>query len=72
MTVASKYLPVAAAAVDLAAEIARERLPSIIDAKGDRDMVSGEPRVFRTAELVVNHAASCWFRYSLWTSCGVR
>lgn len=40
MTVASKYLPVAAAAVDLAAEIARERLPSIIDAKGDRDMVS--------------------------------
>ncbi|SRR6266851_3919887 len=34
--------------------------------------VIGPPRVFRTAELVLCHAASCRFRYSLWTSCGVR
>jgi membrane-associated phospholipid phosphatase len=32
----------------------------------------GRPRVFRTAELVLFHAASCRFRYSSWTSCGVR
>src|SRR5690242_5863736 len=32
----------------------------------------GPPRVFRTAELVLFHAASCRFRYSSWTSCGVR
>jgi hypothetical protein len=31
----------------------------------------GPPRAFRTAELVLTHAASCRFRYSLWTSCGV-
>ena len=29
-------------------------------------------RVFRTAELVLFHAASCRFRYSLRASCGVR
>ena len=28
-------------------------------------------RVFRTAKLVLIHAASCRFRYSSWTSCGV-
>ena len=33
---------------------------------------AGPPRVFRTAELVLFHAASCRFRYSSWTSCGVR
>ena len=33
---------------------------------------TGAPRVFRTAELVLANAASCRFRYSLWTSCGVR
>jgi hypothetical protein len=32
----------------------------------------GLPRVFRTAELTLFHAASCRFRYSSWTSCGVR
>jgi hypothetical protein len=32
----------------------------------------GPPRVFRTAELVLFHAASCRFRYSVRTSCGVR
>lgn len=32
----------------------------------------GPPRAFRTAELVLIHAASCRFRYSLCTSCGVR
>src|SRR5690242_11406361 len=32
----------------------------------------GPPRVFRTAELVLFYAASCRFRYSSWTSCGVR
>ena len=32
----------------------------------------GPPRVFRTAELVLFHAASCRFRYSLRASCGVR
>jgi hypothetical protein len=31
----------------------------------------GLPRVFRTGELVLFHAASCRFRYSSWTSCGV-
>ena len=31
----------------------------------------GLPRVFRTVELVLFHAASCRFRYSSWTSCGV-
>jgi transposase-like protein len=34
--------------------------------------VTGLPRVFRTAELRLIHAASCRFRYSSWTSCGVR
>jgi hypothetical protein len=34
--------------------------------------VSGLPRVFRTPELVLFHAASCRFRYSLRASCGVR
>jgi hypothetical protein len=34
-------------------------------------MVYGLPRVFRTVELVLFHAASCRFRYSSWTSCGV-
>jgi hypothetical protein len=32
---------------------------------------SGPPRVFRTAKLTLFHAASCRFRYSSWTSCGV-
>jgi hypothetical protein len=32
---------------------------------------AGLPRVFRTGELVLFHAASCRFRYSSWTSCGV-
>ena len=31
----------------------------------------GLPRVFRTANLMLIHAASCRFRYSSWTSCGV-
>lgn len=31
----------------------------------------GPPRVFRTAKLMLIHAASCRFRYSSWTSCGV-
>ena len=31
----------------------------------------GWPRVFRTAEFALFHAASCRFRYSLRTSCGV-
>ena len=31
----------------------------------------GPPRVFRTAELMLFHAASCRFRYSSWASCGV-
>ena len=38
----------------------------------DAACASGAPRIFRTAELVLTHAASCRFRYSLWTSCGVR
>jgi two-component system, OmpR family, response regulator len=33
---------------------------------------NGLPRIFRTAELTLFHAASCRFRYSSWTSCGVR
>jgi hypothetical protein len=32
---------------------------------------NGLPRVFRTVELMLFHAASCRFRYSSWTSCGV-
>ena len=35
-------------------------------------LTSGPPRVFRTAKLVLTHAASCRFRYSSWASCGVR
>ena len=31
----------------------------------------GPPRVFRTANLMLIHAASCRFRYSSWASCGV-
>ena len=39
-----------------------------------RDLVSQSelPRVFRTGNLRLNHAASCPFRYSSKTSCGVR
>jgi len=32
----------------------------------------GPPRAFRTAKLVLFHAAGCRFRYSSWASCGVR
>ena len=35
-------------------------------------LVIGLPRVFRTAELELYHAASCRLRYSSWASCGVR
>jgi tetratricopeptide (TPR) repeat protein len=35
------------------------------------NIATGPPRVFRTAELTLFHAASCRFRYSSWTSCGV-
>jgi hypothetical protein len=35
------------------------------------DLSIGPPRVFRTAKLMLIHAASCRFRYSSWTSCGV-
>jgi hypothetical protein len=34
--------------------------------------VGGLPRVFRTVEFVLFHAASCSFKYSMRTSCGVR
>ena len=40
-------------------------------------LLAGQPvavgplRVFRTAKLLLIHAASCRFRYSSWTSCGV-
>ncbi len=34
--------------------------------------VGGLPRVFRTADFVSIYAASCEFRYSARTSCGVR
>lgn len=40
MTQPSKHLPIAAQAVDVARHIVRERLPSVVDLKGDRDMVS--------------------------------
>jgi hypothetical protein len=32
----------------------------------------GLPRVFRTVELVLFHAAGCSFKYSMRTLCGVR
>jgi hypothetical protein len=32
----------------------------------------GPPRPFRTALFELSHAAICRFRYSSWTSCGVR
>ena len=32
----------------------------------------GLPRVFRTGNPRLIHAAACRFRYSSWTSCGVR
>ena len=37
-----------------------------------RSQELGLPRVFRTTELVLFHAASCRFRYSSRASCGVR
>jgi hypothetical protein len=39
--------------------------------QGEHAGVAGLLRVFRTAILVLIHAASCRFRYSSWTSCGV-
>jgi hypothetical protein len=39
---------------------------------GLMEAIVGLPRVFRTTELVLFHAASCWFRYSSRASCGVR
>jgi hypothetical protein len=41
-------------------------------AAGEDRVPGGPPRVFRTTELTLFHAASCRFRYSSWTSCGVR
>jgi hypothetical protein len=38
---------------------------------GFAELGGGLPRVFRTAKLMLIHAASCRFRYSSWTSCGV-
>jgi hypothetical protein len=38
---------------------------------GGRWGAGGPPRIFRTALLVLFHAASCRFRYSSWASCGV-
>jgi myo-inositol-1(or 4)-monophosphatase len=40
VTPPTTYLPIATEAMDLAREIVRERLPAVVDAKGDRDMVS--------------------------------
>lgn len=40
MTEPAKFLPVAAKAMDLASQIIHERLPAVVSAKGDRDMVS--------------------------------
>jgi hypothetical protein len=37
-----------------------------------RARLPGLPRVFRTVEFVLFHAASCSFRYSMRTWCGVR
>jgi hypothetical protein len=37
----------------------------------DQQATLGLPRVFRTGELMLFHAASCRFRYSSWASCGV-
>jgi myo-inositol-1(or 4)-monophosphatase len=36
----STYMPIAVKAMDLAVELVRARLPSVVNAKGDRDMVS--------------------------------
>jgi hypothetical protein len=49
----------------------RELITAIITSQPPRDWSGGLPRVFRTGELVLFHAASCRFRYSSWTSCGV-
>ena len=46
----------------------------VVEAKLGAPLVAGQIgllRAFRTAKLVLIHAASCRFRYSLWTSCGV-
>jgi hypothetical protein len=43
----------------------------LADEKQAAVVTDGPPRVFRTAELKLFHAASCRFRYSSWTSCGV-
>ena len=42
------------------------------DAAAEGGVGGGLPRVFRTGELRLIHAANCPFRYSSWTSCGVR
>src|ERR1017187_3570264 len=34
--------------------------------------ISDLPRAFRTAELQLIHAESCFSRYSSWTCCGLR
>ena len=52
------------------------RLPpdrGFLSAAGLEDCLRSElPRVFRTGNLRLIHAASCPFRYSSRTSCGVR
>src|SRR6266516_4615279 len=42
------------------------------DAAAEGGVGGGLPRVFRTGELRLIHAANCPFRYSSWTSFGVR
>src|SRR5689334_7005563 len=51
--------------------IRREQLLTEVGSQVQQMRDLGPPRVFRTAELELFHAASCRFRYSSWTSCGV-
>lgn len=52
-------------------EVAVQAGPGAGEGRIHRRERVGLPRAFRTAELVLIHAASCRFRYSLWTSWGV-
>jgi hypothetical protein len=59
-------------------EITSSRMGRLLDAVAavyrqlGLDKACGLPRVFRTVEFVLFHAASCSFKYSMRASCGVR
>lgn len=50
----------------------RKTVRRYVEAAQAAGLRRGLPRVFRTADFVSIYAASCEFRYSARTSCGVR